>query len=60
MPFMLIHDLSSVRTYRKIPIVSHGLIFVQKAVLLGLFSEGLVIGWNFAFLNALGFTIKTA
>ena len=29
--------------------VSPALIFVQKAFLLGLFSEGLVIGRNFAF-----------
>ena len=40
--------------YCKIPIISPGLIFVQKAFLLGLFSgslfsEGLIIGGNFAF-----------
>ena len=46
--------------YRKIPIISPGLIFVQKAFLLGLFSEGLIIGRNFAFRNGLGLTIKTA
>ena len=46
--------------YRKIPIISPGLIFVQKAFLLGLFSEGLIIGRNFAFQNELGLTIKTA
>ena len=50
--------------YRKIPIISPGLIFVQKAVLLGLFSGelsvGLVIGSNFAFQNGLGLSIKTA
>ena len=50
--------------YRKIPIVSPGLIFVQKAVLLGLFSGelsvGLVIGRNFAFQNGFGLSIKTA
>ena len=34
--------------------------FVQKAVLLGLFSEGLIIGGNFAFQNRLGLTIKAA
>ena len=48
--------------YRKIPI-SPGLIFVQKAVLLGLFrgsllSEGLSIGRNFAFQNGTSLTIK--
>ena len=47
--------------YRKIPIISPGLIFIQKAFLLGLFSgslfsEGLVIGRNFAFQNGLGST----
>ena len=46
--------------YRKIPIISPGLIFVQKAFLLGLFSEELIIGRNFAFRNGLGLTIKTA
>ena len=51
--------------YRKIPIISPGLIFVQTAFLLGLFSgslflEGLIIGRNFAFQNGLGLTIKTA
>ena len=45
--------------YRKIPIISLGLIFVQKAVLLGLFSGelifgGLIIGKHFAFQNGLG------
>ena len=44
--------------YRKIPIISPGLIFVQKAFLVSLFSEGLIIGWNFAFQNGLGLTIK--
>ena len=44
----------------KIPIIRPGLIFVQKAFLLGsfsgvsLFSEGLIIGRNFAFQNGLG------
>ena len=52
-------------TYRKTPIISPGLIFVQKAVLLdlfsgSLFSEGLIIGRNFAFQNRLDLTIKTA
>ena len=46
--------------YRKIPIVSPGLIFVQKAFLLGLFSEGFIVGTNFAFQNRLTSTIKTA
>ena len=46
--------------YRKINIISPGLIFVQKSVLLGLFSEELIIGRNFAFQNGLGLTIKTA
>ena len=46
--------------YRKIPIISPGLIFVQKAFLLGLFLEGLIIGRNFAFQNGLGWTIKKA
>ena len=56
--------------YRKIPIISPGLIFVQKAVLLGLFSGelifgGLVIGRDFAFKNGLGLknyenSLKTA
>ena len=52
--------------YRKIQIVSPGLIFVQKAFLLGLFSgelifsERLIIGRNFVFQNGLGLTIKTA
>ena len=49
--------------YRKIPIISPGLIFVQKAFLLGLFLgelflEGLNIRRNFAFQNGLGLTIK--
>ena len=51
--------------YHKIPIISPGLIFVQKAFLPAyfwgsLFSEGLIIGRNFAFQNGLGLTIKTA
>ena len=33
--------------YRKISILSPGLIFVQKAVLLGLFSGELVFGWGY-------------
>ena len=52
--------------YRKIPIISPGLIFVQKAFLVGLFwgslfSEELVIGRNFSFQNGRGFdlSIKT-
>ena len=51
-------------SYRKIPTVSPGLIFEQKAFLLGLFrgslfSEGLIFGGNFAFQNGLLLTIKT-
>ena len=47
--------------FRKIPIVSPGLIFVQKAFLLGLFSEGLIIGRNFVFQNGLpSVTTRTA
>ena len=47
------------KIYRKIPIISPGLIFVQKlfswAYFRGsLFSEGLTIGKNFAFQNGLG------
>ena len=50
--------------YRKIPLISSGLIFVQKALLLGLvlgslFSEGLIIGGNYAFQNGLDLTINT-
>ena len=30
--------------YRKIPIISPGLIFVQKAFLVGVFSGGLIFG----------------
>ena len=45
--------------YCKIMVVSPGLIFVQIAVLLGLFSgQGLVIGRNFAFQNGLSLTIE--
>ena len=38
-------------TYRKIPIISPGIIFVQR---------GLVIGRNFAFQNGFGLSVKTA
>ena len=56
-------NLKNVKEYHKIPIISPGLIFVQKAVLLGLFrgclySEELITGRNFAFQNGLGLTIK--
>ena len=51
---------SRVRLYRKMPIISPGLIFVQNAFLLGLFSEGPVIGRNFAFENGFCLVIKTA
>ena len=44
----------------KIPIISPELRFDQKAFLLGLFSEGLVIGRNFAFQNRFGLSTKTA
>ena len=56
----------TIKTYRKIPIqISPGLVCVQKAFLLGLFSgslfsEGLIIKRNFAFQKGLGLTIKTA
>ena len=51
-------------TYRKIPIISPGLIFVQKAFLLGLFLGELIFGgayyWrDFAFQNGLDLTMKT-
>ena len=50
--------------YRKIPIISPGLIIVQKVFCWAYFwgsliSEGLVIGGNFAFQNGLGLTITT-
>ena len=51
--------------YRKIPIISPGIIFVQKAFCWAyfwgsLFSEGLIIGGNFAFQNGLGLGMKQA
>ena len=46
-------------THRKIPICP-GLIFVQRAISVGLFSEGLIIEMNFAFQSGLDLTIKTA
>ena len=57
--------MGGVISYRKIPIISPGLIFVQKvfgwAYFWGsIFLEGLIIGRNFAFQNGLGLTIKTA
>ena len=47
------------------PIISPGLIFVQKASLLGSFSRelifgGVLIGRNFAFQHGFGLSIKTA
>ena len=46
--------------YRKIPVISRGLIFIQKAQFWGnLFSEGLIIGRNFAFQNGMGLIKKT-
>ena len=44
----------------KIPIISPGLIFVQKAFLVGLFFEGLTSGGDFAFQDGLGLKSKTA
>ena len=54
-----------VMKYRKIPIISPGLIFVEKAFGWAyfrgsLFSEGHIIGRNFVFQDELGLTIKTA
>ena len=51
--------------YRKFPIISPELIFVQKAFWWAyfrgrLFSEGLNIGGNFAFQNGLDLTIKNS
>ena len=46
--------------YHTIPKIIPGLIFVQKAFLPGLFSEGLILGGNCAFQNELDLTIKTA
>ena len=50
--------------YRKIPIISPGIIFVQKAFCWAyfrgsLFSEELVIGGNFAPQNGFGLSLKT-
>ena len=49
---------------RKILIISPGLILIQKAFLVGLFSGELIfgeaIGGNFAFESRLGLTMKTA
>ena len=44
--------------YHKVLIISPGLIFVQKAFLLGLFS-GELFSEGLAFQNGLGLTIKT-
>ena len=60
------NNLGQKWTYRKIPIISPRLIFVQKGFFCwayfrgSLFLEGLIIGRNFAFQNGLGLTIKTA
>ena len=56
---------SGMDEYCKIPIISPGLIFVQKAFSLGLFLgayfwRGLLLEGIFAFQNELGLTIKTA
>ena len=45
--------------YRKILITIPGLTFVLKAVLVGLFSEELIIGRNFAFQNGEELIVKT-
>ena len=55
----------SLGLYRKIPIVSPGLLFVQKAVLLGLFSDEPIFGgayyWKkFCVSKCLGLTIKNS
>ena len=51
--------------YRKIPIISPGLIVVQKAFLLGIFLGELIFGWacyrrEFCVQNGFGLSIKTA
>ena len=51
------------KKYHKIPMISPGHIFVQKAFCWAyfrgsLFLEGLIIGGNFAFQNGLGFQDK--
>ena len=46
--------------YRKIPIISPGLIFVQKAVLLGLFSGELIFGVAYYFKEFLRFKMGWA
>ena len=56
--------LKKVKEYRKISIISPGLIFVQKAFLMGLFSgelnfRGIYYWMEFVFQNGLGLTIKT-
>ena len=48
-------------TYRKIPIISPGLIFVQRAFLVDLFSGELIFGGkNFAIQNGLDLKPQTA
>ena len=59
-----IHISARVKGILQNPIISPGLIFVQKAILLGLLLgehtlEGLTIGRNCAFQNGVGLTIKT-
>ena len=44
----------------KIPIISPGPTFAQKAFLLGLFLGEPIFGGNFAFQNRLDLTIETA
>ena len=66
--YMLYHNCYALHwwTYRKILIISPGFIFVQKAFFWwayfrgSLFSEGLIIGGDFAFQNGSVLTIKTA
>ena len=57
---MMLSVIHTPTTYHKFPLISRGLIFVQRAFLLGLFSGELIIGGNFAFQNGLDLTIKTA
>ena len=50
--------------YRRIPIIFPGLIFVQKAVMLGLFLRELIFGgacyWREFFLFKMGLAVKAA
>ena len=52
-------SLKGSATYREIPIISPGLILVQKRCFAGIiFGGAFIIGRNFAFQNGLGFTIN--